>query len=286
MGPAQLIAPPKSNSPEEHTTCNKRLTNIIGKLTPPRPILDLTDEVALKDAKQQLQILGHNHFLDNLNEINTPWTNEIYTDGSLENGRGGYAVIFKTKETYLNDIQPYIQGAYDGPSNSSTLMELLAVYHAILLCPKNADVTIYTDSRNVIHTWRKLKDMTKKYETGKRQKLTNSLLWMNIRRLLEQREGITNLQWVKGHSGNLLNTLADQLAKDAKNNYQFTWNIFNLHDDEHKFRLTIEGIPCLQNAYATIKHIHGYTERKKWKQVTTSKHPDVALVGIIKPYLK
>ena len=191
MGPAQLITPPKSNSPEEHTTCNKWLTNIIDKLTPSRPILDLTDKVALRDAKQQLQNLRHNHFLDNLKEINTPWTNEIYTDGSLENGRGVYAVLFKTKETYLNDIQPCIQGAYDGPSNSSTLMELLAVYHAILLCPKNKDITIYTDSRNVIHTWRKLKDINKKYETGKRQKLTNSLLWMNIRRLLDKKEGIT-----------------------------------------------------------------------------------------------
>ena len=102
--------------------------------------------------------------------------------------------------------------------------------------------------------------MKKKQETGKRQKLINSLLWMNIRQLLAMRIGIINLQWVKGHAGNLLNTLADTYAKEVKDNFKSAWNLFNLQDDKHKFRLTIKGIPCLQNAYSTIKHIHGYTE--------------------------
>ena len=165
-------------------------------------------------------------------------------------------------------------------------MELLAVYHAILLCPQNKNITIFTDSKNVIHTWKKLSTMNKKQETGKRQKLTNSLLWMNIRRLIATRTGIINLQWVKGHAGNLLNTLADTYAKEAKDNFKFAWNLFNLQDDEHKFRLTIEGIPCFQNAYSTIKHIHRYTERMKWNSTIATKNPDLAHIGTIKPYLK
>ena len=103
LGPAQLIPPPKPHNQDTTTITPKRLPTIIEKLITPRPTCNLTDEVAIANAKQQLFHQGHGHFLDTLNETNTTWTQEIYTDGSLENGQGGYAIVFSMTDTYPNN---------------------------------------------------------------------------------------------------------------------------------------------------------------------------------------
>ena len=135
---------------------------------------------------------------------------KIYTDGScLGNpGFGGWAAII-----FLNDKKIKIKGKKKNTTNNQ--MELMAPIKALKKIPVGEKVQIYTDSKYVkmgmtewIETWKK-----NNWKTSSKKKVKNKDLWKKLDHLSEKYQ--IKWLWIKGHSGNVINEEADQLAREA-----------------------------------------------------------------------
>ena len=127
---------------------------------------------------------------------------KIFTDGacSVNPGIGGWGaiIIFDSGE------EKEISGAELETTNNR--MEITAVIKSLELKELNIEdkVKIYSDSTYVINT------ITKNWKRN-----ANNDLWDKLDNLLEKR--IVEWEWVKGHSGNKYNEIADKLAVNAIN---------------------------------------------------------------------
>jgi len=136
----------------------------------------------------------------------------VYTDGcALGNpGRGGYAVAYESGGARPKTFT----GADEHATNNK--MELKAVECALRKCLGHWDIVICSDSRYVVdgmnkwrHGWARNGWITKAGTP-----VVNADLWKRIGKLIEAREGSVSFCWVKGHAGDPMNELVDQLAKE------------------------------------------------------------------------
>ena len=139
----------------------------------------------------------------------------IYTDGACHGnpGPGGWAFILHHVKTghVLDD-----SGAE--PYTTNNRMELRAVIEGLKRLKRKTLVQIVTDSNYVkegLSSW-----MAKWKENGWRRKVQghyepvkNVELWQELDRLLEMHKA--DFQWVRGHSGNIMNETCDRLAREA-----------------------------------------------------------------------
>jgi ribonuclease HI len=135
---------------------------------------------------------------------------KIYTDGSCigNPGTGGWAAII-----FLNDKKIKIKGKKKNTTNNQ--MELMAPIKALKKIPVGKKVQIYTDSKYVkmgitewINSWKK-----NNWKTSSKKKVKNKDLWKELDHLSEKYQ--IKWLWIKGHSGNVINEEADQLAREA-----------------------------------------------------------------------
>ncbi|MCF6344868.1 MAG: ribonuclease HI [Thiomicrorhabdus sp.] len=157
--------------------------------------------------------------------MSTPILIHLYSDGSYfeKNKIGGWgAVLFKATPS-LHEVSR-ISG--HKLNTCSLEMELIAADNALKLLKKQLDIstdkialgyhiTLFTDSRVLleglnqkIQHWRQKNWIHKSGNPVKYQSL-----WESLDALTQQYQ--VTWCWVKGHNGNLGNTLADQLARDA-----------------------------------------------------------------------
>jgi len=124
-----------------------------------------------------------------------------YADGScLGNpGPGGWGVVLIDKEGQTQEFR----GA--APSTTNNRMEITAALEALRHVPSGAPVTIRSDSQYVIKT------MTLGWK--RRENLD---LWPQLD--AEAARHTIRWEWVRGHSGDLLNERADELARNAASN--------------------------------------------------------------------
>jgi ribonuclease HI len=129
----------------------------------------------------------------------------IYTDGGCRGnpGIGGWGVFlsFQGKEKK-------IYGSEKETTNNR--MELTAAIKALECIKKDIPIIIYTDSKYV------LEGITKWIFGWKKKnwkKVKNIDLWQQLD-ILNQKFNV-DWQWVKGHSGNAGNDIADALANQA-----------------------------------------------------------------------
>ena len=87
------------------------------------------------------------------------------------------------------------------PTTTNNRAEIAAVLAALCLAPLDVPLTIYSDS-----------DYTIKVAQGTFQMKANPDLWALYRMLLKRRNVAPVFIWVRGHAGNHLNELADELA--------------------------------------------------------------------------
>ena len=85
---------------------------------------------------------------------------EFYTDGSLINlGKDDVSMGLACIQTSPNALDFTITAGIDKwPSSSRT--ELVTVIIMIIICPKNSDVHIFTDSQITIDSFHTIKDST------------------------------------------------------------------------------------------------------------------------------
>ena len=138
----------------------------------------------------------------------------IYTDGACSGnpGPGGWgAVIFDEKKKQQN-----ISGKIKDTTNNR--MELMAPIMALKKIKSKSDVVIFTDStyvKNGITEW------IKKWEkngwiSSNKKAVKNKDLWIKLNVLCQKNEVLW--KWIKGHSNNKYNNLADELATEAIKN--------------------------------------------------------------------
>ena len=136
---------------------------------------------------------------------------KIYTDGACSGnpGPGGWgAVIFDQ-----DDKQKNISGSEKNTTNNR--MELLAAIMSLKKIKTNSEVVIFTDSiyvKNGITEW--MKNWKKNgWKNSSKKPVKNKDLWVKLDKLCEANR--VSWKWVKGHSTNEFNNLADELATKA-----------------------------------------------------------------------
>jgi len=125
---------------------------------------------------------------------------EIYTDGacSVNPGIGGWGAVL----IYESGVEKEIYGSEIETTNNR--MEITAVIKSLEELGDEQDIKIYSDSTYVINT------ITKNWKRN-----ANNDLWDILDKLLSDKK--VEWQWVKGHSGNKYNEIADKLAVNAIN---------------------------------------------------------------------
>ena len=139
---------------------------------------------------------------------------KIYTDGACSGnpGPGGWGAVIIDND----NNQKNISGNEKKTTNNR--MELLAAIMALKKIKINSDVVIYTDSiyvKNGITEW-----ITKWEKNGwknsSKKPVKNKDLWTKLDGLCKKNK--VSWKWVKGHSTNEYNNLADELATQAIKN--------------------------------------------------------------------
>lgn len=136
-----------------------------------------------------------------------PNTVIIYTDGACRGnpGKGGWGALLQ-----YGTVQKKLYGGTAETTNNR--MELMAAIQALQALTRPCEVTLHTDSKYVLQgitewlpNWKK-----RGWKTASKQAVKNEDLW----RLLDSaaQQHTIRWQWVKGHSGNDGNEIADQLA--------------------------------------------------------------------------
>jgi ribonuclease HI len=136
---------------------------------------------------------------------------EIYTDGACSGnpGPGGWGAVILGEDKN----QKNISGNEKDTTNNR--MELMATIMALEEIRTNSEVIIYTDSKyvkNGITEW--IKKWEKNgWKSANKKPVKNKDLWVKLDNLCKDNEIIW--KWVKGHSNNKYNNLADELATQA-----------------------------------------------------------------------
>ena len=139
---------------------------------------------------------------------------KIYIDGACVGnpGPGGWAAII-----LLENKKKEIFGGEKSTTNNR--MELTAAIKAleyfVELKKKESSLKIFTDSNYVkdgitiwIHKWER-----NNWKTSDKKDVKNIDLWKKLKELTKNEKIEWN--WIKGHSGDPYNELADKLAKKA-----------------------------------------------------------------------
>ncbi len=134
----------------------------------------------------------------------------IYTDGACRGnpGPGGWGAVLR-----WNSHEKRLKGGAMATTNNQ--MELMAAIQALESLRQRCTVTLHTDSTYVkdglnlwLAQWRK-----RGWKTADKKPVKNQELWQRLDAARERHA--VELRWVKGHSGDPGNELADQLANEA-----------------------------------------------------------------------
>ena len=135
---------------------------------------------------------------------------KIYTDGACRGnpGRGGWGVFIINGQ----ESKKIFGGKIETTNNE---MELMAAIKGLESFNLPTDLDLYTDSKYVmdgindwIHNWK-----NNGWKTASKKPVKRSNLWKELDKLNNFHDVKWN--WVKGHSGDIGNDLADELANQG-----------------------------------------------------------------------
>ncbi|MDO7702185.1 MAG: ribonuclease HI [SAR86 cluster bacterium] len=131
----------------------------------------------------------------------------MYTDGACRGnpGPGGWGALI----TFEGSSKEMFGGKLDSTNNQ---MELSAAIEGLAALKEPCNVDLFTDSKYVmdgitqwIHNWKK-----NSWRTAAKKDVKNKELWQKLDELINFHQ--VQWHWVKGHSGDVGNEIADQLA--------------------------------------------------------------------------
>ena len=95
-------------------------------------------------------------------------------------------------------------------------MELTATIKALKYIKPKSNIVIFTDSKYVIdgiNNWI-LKWKQNNWKTANKKDVKNKELWLNLYEYISYHN--VNWEWVKGHSGDVLNEAVDKIAREEE----------------------------------------------------------------------
>lgn len=134
----------------------------------------------------------------------------VYTDGGCRGnpGPGGWGAVLR-----FNGHERLLRGAENPTTNNR--MELMAAIQALEALREPCAVTLHTDSNYLrlgLTEW--LPQWTaRQWRTADRKAVKNQDLWQRLDGAARRHQ--IEWRWVKGHSGDEGNELADRLANEA-----------------------------------------------------------------------
>ena len=139
---------------------------------------------------------------------------KIYTDGACSGnpGIGGWGAVLINSDT---NEEKYISGADNLTTNNK--MELTATIESLKSIKKPSEIELYTDSqyvKNGISLWI-INWINNGWKTANKKPVANKVLWIELDKIVQFHN--VHWFWIKGHSGNRYNEIADQLAVKAMN---------------------------------------------------------------------
>ena len=138
----------------------------------------------------------------------------IYTDGACSGnpGPGGWGAVILDEEKNETNISG------EEKSTTNNRMELMAPIMALRKLKKFSKIIIYTDStylKNGITTWIKNWEING-WMSANKKPIKNKDLWVTLSKLSEEQN--IDWKWIKAHTGNKYNEIADKLATNAIEN--------------------------------------------------------------------
>ena len=134
----------------------------------------------------------------------------IHTDGACRGnpGPGGWGAVLDTRG-HSKTLKGF------DPETTNNRMELTAVIEALRALKRPCRVELVTDSKYVMQGITQWMDNWKRngWKTAARKPVKNVDLWQRLDDEVQRHD--IDWRWVKGHSGNAGNELADQLANQA-----------------------------------------------------------------------
>ena len=136
---------------------------------------------------------------------------QMWTDGACSGnpGNGGWGVLIKL----VDGNQIKLSGHEQFTTNNR--MEMLAVIEGLKYLQNYSSVIIHTDSKyvlegitNWITNWKQ-----NNWKSSNKKDVKNKDLWIELDTLVNKFK--IEWKWVKGHSGNVENDIADLLATTA-----------------------------------------------------------------------
>ncbi len=141
---------------------------------------------------------------------------DFYTDGSLSNGSTIYMTMGIGWTTAFSDIPNYTFHAALSNNSFSTKAETIAILTALLTCPANAMVNIFTDSQCYVDHFNRLNHSSFTTTHYKSSSHPNYLQWEIIFELISTLLLQVTLFKILGHSQNYFNDIADNLANTSR----------------------------------------------------------------------
>jgi len=133
---------------------------------------------------------------------------EAFTDGACSGnpGPGGWGVLLR-----MGQHEKKLCGGE--PETTNQRMELRAAIEALRALKKTSRITVYSDSRYVIHGITEWIHGWKKngWKNAGKKPVANKDLWEELDRLTAGHD--VTWTWVKGHAGHPENEQADELAR-------------------------------------------------------------------------
>ena len=135
----------------------------------------------------------------------------IYTDGACSGnpGPGGWGAVIFDQDKKQNNISG------NEKNTTNNRMELIAPIMALKKIKQKSEETIFTDStyvKNGITEWIK-KWEKNDWKNANKKPVKNKDLWIKLNDLCKKYK--IDWKWIKGHSNNEYNDLADDLATRA-----------------------------------------------------------------------
>ncbi len=136
---------------------------------------------------------------------------QMWTDGACSGnpGNGGWGVLIKL----VDGNQIKLSGHEQFTTNNR--MEMLAVIEGLKYLKNYSSIIIHTDSKyvlegitNWITNWKQ-----NNWKSSNKKDVKNKDLWIELDTLVNKFK--IEWKWVKGHSGNVENDIADLLATTA-----------------------------------------------------------------------
>ncbi len=133
----------------------------------------------------------------------------LYTDGACSGnpGPGGWGAVL------MHDGTEKTLSGYD-PETTNNRMELMAVIEALTCLKRSSRIELYTDSTYVMKGVTEWMAGWKRngWKTSARKPVKNQDLWQRMSDAIDGHD--IQWHWVKGHSGDHYNDMADQLARN------------------------------------------------------------------------